>query len=746
MIEKIVPPKGPKSRSLHFTRAEVNEDSRTVAMSISSDSDTVLRYVPGIGKDGYGGYAWEVLDHSSIKCIDLSRFAGDNGGPLLYNHDRSVLIGRFVPTGVKDGKLQGNGRFGRSPLAAEKYQDVLDEILSDTSIYYDYDPKDVEVTGFREGYPIATVRKWSLTEASMVPVPADITTGVGRAEEPEDAPEPVAEPARAEEPKQIAGSEEPSDGATETDGQVVDPSVTNDVADEDPEDESLRDTGGHDPDCEDPDCTDENPCDNCKARAAQDPGDRAVGQRSEPTPVIEAGNSRKAVAMTPEEIAAQAANAPKVASVEVQEAIQIRAIADQLGHGRKADEFLGQLPLAEARQAILAHLAANQSAVAPKSLVDLGASKKETEEFNYGRACLNAVTLAEGGREGKNFEQEISDTIGKSMPSNYQRHGGIFLPYAIGRGQRDTPITSIAAGAGAEAVFTQPGEVINVLRNALVTAKLGATVFTGLDAPLGLPRQDTDIVASWVTESSGTASETEFTTSLVTLTPKTLMATTATTRQLLELAVKQFATQARIMNSIAFASQKAIDAAAMFGSGVTPIPQGIYGAAGVTAVPFGAAAGVVPTAPYAYTDIIKMIAAVAAANVPFESVGFVTTPQMAGILMGTLKFSVNGALALWDGGISEGIMAGAPAYSTNQVPSNLGTGTNCHGLLFGAWVNLLIGIFGNGFEVIVDPYSMKKSGIIEITSFNMADVKLAHAAAFSSGTNACVSGTAQTTA
>ena len=333
------------------------------------------------------------------------------------------------------------------------------------------------------------------------------------------------------------------------------------------------------------------------------------------------------------------------------------------------------------------------------------------------------------------------------MPGNYKRRGGIFLPYAIEKaGQaRSAAMDSITATQGAEAVFTQPGQVIDVLRNALVTGKLGATVYTGLDAPLGLPRQDTDVVAYWLAEDGGAdVTESEMATSLVTLTPKTLQATTATTRQLLELAVKNFEIQGRIMNSIAFASQKAIDLAALFGTGASNQPTGIWSTAGVNAVSFGAATGVVPTAPFAYQDIIKMITAVAAANVNFGRPGFVTTPQMAGVLSSILKFSVNGASELWQGSILEGNMAGFPAIASNQCPANLGSGTNCHGTIFGAWENLLVGIFGNGFEVIVDPYSLKKRGIIEITSFNMADVKVAHAAAFSLGQNICVTGTAQT--
>lgn len=726
----------PKRARVYGTQTfSANTDERTVPMSVSSDTDQILRYVPGIGP------AWEVLDHSDIANIDLTRFAGPNGGPMLLDHDRSKLVGRFIPTGIVDGKLQGLGRFGKSARASEAFQDVQDGILDATSCFYDYNPEDVEKGGMRDGYPVAYIRKWSLTEASLVAVPADVDTGVGRAFGSEESLDHKDTPRAPDAP---ASGDEPAE-----------PGVLSDFQDMDPEDQSIRNEGEHDPDCEDPDCTDDDPCDECMARCAAErskagePGSEelpsiedgrsehastAPGQRS-PTPADNSRTTRKDGPMTTENAAAQAATTiTQGASPETQEALQIRAIAEQLGHGRKADELLASLPLADARRAVMEHLRTNPKNVGVKSLEEMGASQAEIKEFNYGRACLNAVSLAEGGRSGKNFEAEVSEEIEKAMPSNYKRHGGIFLPYAT-KGSRSSALGTTIAGQGKEAIFIEPGQVIDVLRNALVTAKLGATVYTGLEAPLGLPRQDTDIVASWVNEDGTTdVAESEFATSLVTLTPKTLQATTATTRQLLELAVKQFDTQARIVNSMAYASQRAIDSAALFGTGISPVPMGIWNAPGVQSVAFGASTGVVPTSADAYQHLVKMVASVANANVPFNKPGFVTNAMLAGLLMSTLEFSVNGSSKVWQGSILEGVMAGMPAMSSQQIPGNLGTGANCQGLIFGSWDNLLIGIFGNGYEVIVDPYSLKKKGIIELTSFNMADVKIAHPVAFAIGT------------
>jgi len=166
----------PLRRSLRFEREGIDLEARTVPVSASSDTADILRYVPGFG----AGY--EVLDHSSKASIDLGRFKGENGGPVLFNHNRDVIIGRFVPSGVKDGVLRGVIRFAKNADGEKAFQDVLDGILTDTSIGYDYDPEDVEQEGPRGGadYPTYRVKRWTLNELSLVTVPADPSVGVGR--------------------------------------------------------------------------------------------------------------------------------------------------------------------------------------------------------------------------------------------------------------------------------------------------------------------------------------------------------------------------------------------------------------------------------------------------------------------------------------------------------------------------------------------------------------------------------------
>ena len=174
----------PKLRSLHFERAGIDLDARTVPVSVSSDTPDILRYVSGFG------YGYEVLDHSSSKAIDLGRFKGDNGGPVLYNHDRSTIIGRFTPSQVRDGVLRGSIRFAKNADGERALQDVNDDILTDTSIGYDYESDDVvqQTPKDKRDYPTYLIKKWTLNEVSLVTVPADPAVGVGRSHHNPPAP------------------------------------------------------------------------------------------------------------------------------------------------------------------------------------------------------------------------------------------------------------------------------------------------------------------------------------------------------------------------------------------------------------------------------------------------------------------------------------------------------------------------------------------------------------------------------
>jgi len=152
----------------------LDEKKRTVDIAVSSE----LPVERSFGK--------EILIHEA-SAIDLA-FLASGRAPLLLDHDMERQIGVIESVELSpDKKLRAKVRFGRSQLAQEVFQDVVDGIRGNISVGYRINKMD------RVGKDEYHVRSWSPMEVSVVSIPADPTVGVGRsAVAPE--PKPTVEP------------------------------------------------------------------------------------------------------------------------------------------------------------------------------------------------------------------------------------------------------------------------------------------------------------------------------------------------------------------------------------------------------------------------------------------------------------------------------------------------------------------------------------------------------------------------
>lgn len=356
---------------------------------------------------------------------------------------------------------------------------------------------------------------------------------------------------------------------------------------------------------------------------------------------------------------------------------------------------------------------------------DVDLSTKEVKQYSYVRALACALARAEG-QAISGLEAEISQDMERAMPSSYKRNGGIFVPLSLQRGAISEALYN-TSGKGASTVFTQPGDFIELLRNASISVGLGARVMTGLTGPVSFPSQTAGASAYWVTENSGTnVTASNATLSSVGLTPKTLQGTTAFSRQLM--AQSSIDVESFIRADLAAAHALAWDLAVLHGSGNSGEPQGIYAASGVNAVAMGG----VPS----FGKIIDMVTEVLKDNALAGSLAFATTPGMAGKLAQTVVAATTDTRMIWSGALDNGNLGGYRAVSSNQVSATLGGGSE-HGMIFGNWNDVMIGNFG-GLELVVDPYSLKKQGMVEVTSFQLCDIALRHAASFCKATGATI--------
>ena len=100
---------------------ELNEENRTVELSFSSE-EPYERY-----------WGIEILDHS-ITSVNMDRL--NNAAPLLFNHDRDVVIGVVEYAKIENRRGVALVRFGNSEKAKEVFSDVVDGIMKNVSVGY----------------------------------------------------------------------------------------------------------------------------------------------------------------------------------------------------------------------------------------------------------------------------------------------------------------------------------------------------------------------------------------------------------------------------------------------------------------------------------------------------------------------------------------------------------------------------------------------------------------------------------
>jgi HK97 family phage major capsid protein/ATP-dependent Clp endopeptidase proteolytic subunit ClpP len=348
-------------------------------------------------------------------------------------------------------------------------------------------------------------------------------------------------------------------------------------------------------------------------------------------------------------------------------------------------------------------------------------TEKEQKNYSLARAIHRAALAREGSGRFDGFEAEVSAEIERRLPATYKPQGGFFVPLTI-----KSALDTQTATKGAEAVFKEQGELIELLRNTAVISRLGATILTGLSSPIDFPKHTGAMTIHWVGENPATdVAESDISLGMVTLSPKTCQGTTSYSRQLL--AQESIGIENLVRNDFIIGHALGWDRAALHGSGASNEPTGLYNVPGVNALAMGGA----PT----FGKLVDMGTEVAVDNALFGNLGWVTTPGMAGKLMQTLVAPAAGSAMIWQGSHLAGTMAGFGAIASNQVRADLGVGLDEHGMIFGNWSDLVIGMWGV-VELIVDPYARKKRGMIEVTSFQMVGMCVRHPESFCKATGA----------
>lgn len=353
-------------------------------------------------------------------------------------------------------------------------------------------------------------------------------------------------------------------------------------------------------------------------------------------------------------------------------------------------------------------------AAAPQPAVQL--TEREQKQYSL-TAALNAI--ASGRRDG--FEFEVSDEFAKKTGRSYTNNNSFFLPLNV---RTQLAVGTANKGGELRATELRP-ELIDLLRQRSLALQLGARFMPGLVGNVAFPRQTAGTTAEWVAEGpSSDMSLSSLSLDQVTLSPKTLQASTSVSRQLL--AQSTPAADQVVFDDILAQHAVAIDKAVFWGTGANNQPTGVGVASGTNVVAMGTSGGAL-----SLSKFLEGLKEIEIDNAMTDNVVFVTTPGVKYKAAETAKVASTDSVMLWD--ILTSTVMGTPAYSTNNVPSTLTKGQTsgaCHGGIIGDFSQVMVGEWGAGAEIIVDPYSLARKNLVQITSIQFADVQVRVPSAF----------------
>ena len=403
----------------------------------------------------------------------------------------------------------------------------------------------------------------------------------------------------------------------------------------------------------------------------------------------------------------------KAAEAERSRIAAITALGEKHGLQDLARELVdGGRSVDEARAAVLDKLDTRASKVEHRieaNTTEVGLNDKETRSYSFLRA-LNY--LANPGdkqaAEAAAFEREVSEAASKTYgkPAN-----GLMVPNEVLR--RDLATSPSTAGGNLVATDLLAGSFIELLRNRLALAQVGATVLNGLQGNVAIPKQTGAATAYWVGEGNA-PTESEQTLGQVTMSPKTVGAFVDYSRRLLlqsSVDVEQM-----VRNDLARVIALEIDRAGLYGSGSSNQPLGLINTAGINTVSL--------TGYGTFAELVSMETEVAKDNADIGAMRYL----MNASARGALKTTAKSASAVAAGFVYEGDeVNGYPVVLSNQLLLD--------DIVFGAFNQMILGMW-SGLDLTLDPYAGATSGTVRIIALQDVDFAVKQAGAFCYGTGA----------
>lgn len=467
------------------------------------------------------------------------------------------------------------------------------------------------------------------------------------------------------------------------------------------------------------------------------PADTSVGVgRSQPNPEEPTTPAPSAPAIIKRQITSPMSTpstetpaSPALSSVndvaaERQRVKDLNAAAKQLAgrHAQHAEAFRNLADkciesgdtLATFNSAVVNDILATQRTLAPATqdakASQIGLSQKDIRRFSI----LRAARLIAENKPLDGLEREASDELARKLD---RQPKGFFVPEEVLADRRAMKRT-LSAGVPADGGYTVGiedlnSEFVDFLRNNTVVVKLGARIISGLQGDVTIPRQLTGASAYWVSE-TGSITQSSATYGQIVGRPRRIGTSVPYTKQFL--AQTSLSAETEVVNDSDASIALELDRVALRGVGGAE-PLGIANLATgdrSTSVTFSTS----PT----WAKYLEFMSSVAASNALLNQPAYVASVASAVKAMTVAKFS-NTSSPIWD----NGRVGAFRAEWTTQLLTSATPVANM--VMFGDFSQVLF-LEWAGRDVVVDPYSGKKEGTVEITIQRLMDVVIRRAKSF----------------
>ena len=340
---------------------------------------------------------------------------------------------------------------------------------------------------------------------------------------------------------------------------------------------------------------------------------------------------------------------------------------------------------------------------------DIGMSASEVRSFSFQRA-INALANPNNREawEAAAFERECSEA---AQQRNGKPSQGIMVPSDVLRGQRDLVVGTSTAGGNLVNTDLRTGDFIDLLRNRLALANVGATVLNGLQGNVSIPRQTSAASAFWVGE-GGNPTESQQAFDQISMTPKTIGAFVDYSRKLL--LQGSIDVESMIRMDLAKVLSLEIDRVGIYGTGSTNQPLGLTNTTGLGSQTI--------TGTGTFAQYVEMETKVAVANADVASMSYIINATSRGALKTTEK-SAGGTFGNF--AIMDDTLNGYPVVVTNQLGTN-----DC---LFGDFSQMILGLW-SGLDLKVDDITGATAGTVRVIALQDLDFAVKQPGAFVFGT------------